>query len=70
MRFSSAAALRRDLGIQAGVRRRRICRHRLVIERLLRPHRRIGKRVIVLGGSNTAMDCAAARAASAAKTSR
>src|SRR5208337_1185412 len=30
---------------------------RLAVQRRLRPHHRIGKRVIVLGGGNTAMDC-------------
>jgi len=30
-------------------------RHRLALERVVRPHAKIGKRVIVLGGGNTAM---------------
>ena len=32
-------------------------RHRLAVLGFVRPHHQIGKRVIVLGGGNTAMDC-------------
>ena len=38
-------------------------RHRLAVLRVVRPHRpSIGRRVIVLGGGNTAMDCCRSRA--------
>jgi formate dehydrogenase beta subunit len=41
-------------------------RHRLAVLGLVRPRHKIGKRVIVLGGGNTAMDCCRSRAAWAA----
>ena len=38
-------------------RRKNSYRHRLAVVGVVRPCHRIGKRVIVLGGGNTAMDC-------------